>query len=48
MAWDKVMVSTVEPKLPLLDLQLYKEVYERNRDFFSEEEKKRDVIIDKK
>ncbi len=48
MAWDKVMISSAEPKLPLLDLQLYKEVYERNREFFSEEDKKRDVIIDEK
>jgi 5'-3' exonuclease len=43
-AWEKVMLYSVEPKLPLLDIQLIRLVVMRNNDKFTEEEKRRNLV----
>ena len=43
-AWEKVMLYSVEPKLPLLDIQLIRSVVMRNNNKFTEEEKRRNLV----
>jgi len=44
-AWEKVMLYTVEPKLPELDIQLIRDVVHEQKHRFTEVETKRNLVL---
>ena len=44
-AWEKVMLYSIEPKLPLLDITIIRSIVDSQKEKFSDAEKKRNIII---